>query len=62
MKVAGPKMAPRQGGGGGGGGLGSDHRNTYNIFKKNLLPNQLAQMLEIQYVALPCGPLLILFK
>ena len=32
------------------------------IFKIFLLQNHLAQMLEIRYVALPSGPLPILFK
>ena len=39
--------------------LGLNHRK---IFKNFLLQNHLPQMLEISYVALPSGPLPILFK
>ena len=42
---------------------GSNHRNTEKNIKKNLLlQNQLAQMLEIQYVILSGGPLPSLFS
>ena len=45
------------------GVLGSNHRNIYKkILKNRLLQNHLAQMPEIQYVALPSSPLPSLFR
>ena len=43
--------------------LGSNHRNIYKKYIKNLLlQSHLAQMPEIQYVALPSSPLPSLFR
>ena len=56
MKVPGSKIVPRQ------GVLGSTIEMHRNILKNLLLHNYLALMLEICYVALPSGPLPILFK
>ena len=47
--------------------LGSNHRNIYKkkilkILKNLLLQSHLAQMPEIQYVALPSSPLPSLFR
>ena len=44
------------------GVLGSNHRNIYKKILKNLLQNHLAQMPEIQCVALPSSPLPSLFR
>ena len=45
------------------GVLGSNHRNIYKkILKNRLLQSHLAQMPEIQYVALPSSPLPSLFR
>ena len=56
MDVLGSNMAPRC------GGLGSNHKKHRKIFKNLLLQNHLVQMLEIQLLALPSGPLPSLFK
>ena len=42
------------------GVLGTSHRNIYR--KNGLLQSHLAQMPEIQYVALPSSPLTSLFR
>ena len=45
------------------GVLGSNHRNILKKILKNLFfQSQLAQMPEIQYVALPSSPLQSLFR
>ena len=45
------------------GVLGSNHRNIYKkIFENLLLQSHLAQMPEIQCVALPISPLPSLFR
>ena len=44
------------------GVLGSNHRNIYKKYLKNLLQSHLAQMPQIQYVALPSSPLPSLFR
>ena len=41
---------------------GSNHRNRWKILRNLLLQNDLPQMLEIRYVALPSGLLPSLFK
>ena len=42
--------------------LGSNHRNTWKLFKNLFLQNHLPQMLETGYVALPISLLPSLFK
>ena len=42
--------------------LGSNHRNTWKIFKHLFPQNHLPQMLEMRYVALSSGPLPSLLK
>ena len=60
MVALGSKMALRAGGGGGGGGgLGFKNEIYLKIFFSR---SCLAQVLEIWYIALLGGPLLILFK
>ena len=44
------------------GVLDSNHRNIKKKILKNLLQSHLAQMPEIQYVALPSSPLPSLFR
>ena len=44
------------------GVLGSNHRNTYKKKIKNLFQSHLAEMPEIQCVALPSSPLPSLFR